>query len=77
MFEKHLWKSDILSKDAGHRHVKPTTRFLHKWNIGRQWVHFQFRVLLSAVSYIIKERCDTIVERLLTVFVKIPVSPAE
>ena len=20
MFEKHLWKSDILSKDAGHRH---------------------------------------------------------
>ena len=22
MFEKHLWKSDILSKDAGHRQVK-------------------------------------------------------
>ena len=21
MFEKHLWKSDILSKDAGHRQV--------------------------------------------------------
>ena len=31
MFEKHLWKSDILSKDAGHR---PTTWFIHNWNIG-------------------------------------------
>ena len=36
MFEKHLWKIDILSKDAGQR---PTTWFLHKWNIGRKWVN--------------------------------------
>ena len=27
MFEKHLWKSDILSKDAGHRHVTLPQRF--------------------------------------------------
>ena len=27
MFENHLWKSDIFSKDIGH--------FLHGWNIGR------------------------------------------
>ena len=30
MFEKYLWKSDILSKDAGHRHWS---------NIGRKWVN--------------------------------------
>ena len=29
MFGKHLWKSDILSKDAG----------LHQWNNGRKWVN--------------------------------------
>ena len=29
MFEKYLWKSDILSKDAGR---------IRKWNIVRKWV---------------------------------------
>ena len=33
MFEEHLWKSDILSKDAG-----LTTWFLHRWNFGQKWV---------------------------------------
>ena len=34
-FEKHLWKSDILSKDASHW---LTTWFLHNSNNGRKWV---------------------------------------
>ena len=30
MFEKHLWKNDILSKDAGHRQVTvPQVFFKH------------------------------------------------
>ena len=28
MFEKHLWKNDILSKDAGFRVMVPTDLFL-------------------------------------------------
>ena len=30
MFEKHLWKSHIVSKDTGH---------LHKWDIDQNWVN--------------------------------------
>ena len=30
--KKHLWMSDILTKDAGHCHS--STGFLHTWNIG-------------------------------------------
>ena len=32
IFEKHLWKSDILSKDADRW-------FLHKWKISQKWVN--------------------------------------
>ena len=28
-----MWRSDILNKDAGHRHAGST-----KWDIGRRWV---------------------------------------
>ena len=35
MFEKHLWKSETLSKDAGGCRCW----FLHKWNIDREWVN--------------------------------------
>ena len=41
MLEKHLWKSDILSIDAGRWHVslrKISLFHLQKWNIGRKWV---------------------------------------
>ena len=32
MFEKHKWKSDILSKDAGHRHASLLKMSLfHRW----------------------------------------------
>ena len=49
MFEKHLWKSDILSKYAGHRpasllkmplfHRCFSNILLRKWNIGQKWVN--------------------------------------
>ena len=41
MFEKPLWKTDILSKDAGHR---------HKWNIGRVG-ELSVSHLLLVISY--------------------------
>ena len=47
MFEKHLWKSDILSKDPGHQ---PTTWFLHKSNIGRKWANCYFQRLTATAT---------------------------
>ena len=41
MFEKHLWKSDILSKDAGR---------LHKFGIGRKWVNGHEYTVVSSTK---------------------------
>ena len=52
MFEKHLWKSDILSKDVTFPQVffkhfaskNQLPGFYIKWSIGRKWVNNETKV---------------------------------
>ena len=60
MFEKHLWKSDILSKDDLHLYLNLSlpqlffkhypsksqfTWFLHNYKIGRKWVNIPRKII--------------------------------
>ena len=40
MFGKHLWKSDILSKDAGHRQQTSQTYYIMAYRMAYGYYHF-------------------------------------
>ena len=71
-----------MSNLGGHKLIMPeerlalTLRFLATGE-SFQSLHFQFRIALNAISYIVKGCCDALVEKLVPRFLKLPSSEKE
>ena len=53
MYEKHLWKSDILSEDAGHRLNRTATSALtRKLKKHLKYVYFNLVLIITVTRFV-------------------------